>query len=105
MELQDLTPAEIAAESGQPPTVVKVREVPAAIEAREALLVAITQETRTVVDKHPGQASSALVELAQAYALLATTSTPVATTGGSVLVPVQGRAGGHQVGLCLELEP
>ena len=74
MELQDLTPVETAAESGQPPTMVKVREVPAAIEAREALLVAIAQETRAVVDKHPGQASSALAELAQAYALLATTS-------------------------------
>ncbi|MGB7797606.1 MAG: hypothetical protein WA731_22690 [Pseudonocardiaceae bacterium] len=105
MELQDITPVEISPESGQPPTTVKVREVPAAIEAREALLVAIAQETRTVVDKHPGRASSALVELAQAYALLATTSAPVATDGSSAVVPLQGRAGGHQVGLCLELEP
>lgn len=69
-EVQDITPVEISPESGQPPTMVKLREVPAAIEAREALLVAIAQETRTVVDKQPGWASSALVELAQAYALL-----------------------------------
>ncbi|MFJ9281414.1 hypothetical protein HS99_0014650 [Kitasatospora aureofaciens] len=93
------------AESGQPPTAVKVREVPAAIEAREALLAAIAQEARTVVDKQPGQASSALVELAQAYNLLATTSVPVTTDGTSALTPVQSRAGGHQVGMCLELEP
>lgn len=105
MEVQDITPVEISPESGQPPTIVKLREVPAAIEAREAILVAIAQETRTVVDKQPGRASSALVELAQAYALLATTSAPVATDGGSAVVPLQGRSGGHQVGLCLELEP
>jgi hypothetical protein len=90
---------------GQSPTVVKVREVPAAIEAREALLTAIALEARTVVDKQPGHASGALLELTQAYALLATASVPVATDGGSALVPVQGRASGHQVGLCLELEP
>lgn len=105
MEIQDVTPTEVPAGSGQPPATVRIREVPAAIEAREALLAAITQETRTVVEKHPGQASAALVQLAQAYALLASGLMPVTTDGGGVLAPVQGRAGGHQVGLCLELEP
>ncbi|MER6945926.1 hypothetical protein ABT294_18025 [Nonomuraea sp. NPDC000554] len=79
--------------------------MPAAIEAREALLVAIAQESRTAVHKQPGKASGALVELAQAYALLASGSVPVTTDGGSVLAPAQARAGGDQVGLCLELEP
>jgi hypothetical protein len=85
--------------------VVKVREVPAAIEAREALLTAIASETRTVMDKQPGRSAAALLQLAQAYAALSTTSVPVTTDGGSALAPVQGRSGGHQVGLCLEVEP
>jgi hypothetical protein len=45
MEIQDIRPAEIPPESGQPPTMLKVREVPAAIEAREALLVTISTPT------------------------------------------------------------
>ncbi|MBA9043321.1 MULTISPECIES: hypothetical protein [Streptomyces] len=100
MEIRDVTP-------GKPNTagMIKVREVPAAVEAREALLTAITREAQTVVDKHPGGAAAALVQLAQAYAALSTTGVPVTTDGSSVLTPFQGRAGGHQVGLCLELEP
>jgi multidrug resistance efflux pump len=98
VDIQDVTPAERT-----PPAVIKVREVPAAVEARDALLTAIAQDTRAVVDKQPGQASAALLQLAQAYALLATATVPVATDG--TVAPVQGRAGGHQVGLCLELEP
>ncbi|MGR3937426.1 hypothetical protein [Streptomyces sp. BRA346] len=100
MEIRDVTPAEPSSAG-----VIKVREVPAAGEAREALLTAIAQEAKTVVDKYPGGAAAALVQLAQAYAALSTTSVPVASDGSSVLTPVQGRAGGHQVGLCLELEP
>ncbi|WP_181792833.1 hypothetical protein [Streptomyces sp. WELS2] len=100
MEIRDVT-SETAGSTG----VLKVREVPAAVEAREALLAAIAQEARTVVDKHPGEAAPALVQLAQAYAALSTTSVPVSTDGSSAVAPVQGRASGHQVGLCLELEP
>ncbi|MFF9307076.1 hypothetical protein [Streptomyces sp. NPDC014777] len=97
MEIRDVT-----ADEPNPAGVIKVREVPAAVEAREALLTAIAQEAKTVVDKHPGEAAAAL---AQAYAALSTTSVPITTHGSSATTPVQGRAGGHQVGLCLELEP
>lgn len=100
MEIQNVTP-----EDPNPMAVVKVREVPAAIEAREALLTAIAQEARTVVDKQPGGGAAALFQLAQAYAALSTSSVPVTTDGSSATTPVQGRSSGHQVGLCLELEP
>ncbi|MGQ4417906.1 hypothetical protein ACN6LA_004331 [Streptomyces sp. SAS_269] len=100
MEIQDVTPREPA-----PTAVLKVREVPAAIEARDALLTAITRETAAVVDKEPGAAAAALLQLAQAYAALSTSSVPLTSDGASAMTPVQGRAGGHQVGLCLELEP
>ena len=46
MDVQDITPGETTDTA-----VVKVREVPAAIEAREALLTALAQEARTVTDK------------------------------------------------------
>jgi hypothetical protein len=100
MEIRDVTPDEPSAAG-----VIKLREVPAAVEARTALLTAIAREAGTVVENHPGQAAAELVQLAQAYAALSTTSVPVTTDGSSVPTPVQGRAGGHQVGLCLELEP
>lgn len=45
-----------------------------------------------------------VLELAQAYALLSTASVPVSTGSNSAVVPVQGKARGHQVGMCLELE-
>ncbi|WP_406719065.1 hypothetical protein OHA53_34905 [Streptomyces althioticus] len=100
MEIRDVTPDEPLSTG-----VLKVREVPAAVEARQALLTAIAQEAKTAVDKHPGQAAATLLQLAQAYAALTTTSVPVTTDGSSAVTPVQGRAGGHQVGLCLEMEP
>ncbi|CAL9661719.1 hypothetical protein SUDANB108_07045 [Streptomyces sp. enrichment culture] len=100
MEIRDVT-----ADEPSPAGVIKVREVSAAVEAREALLTAIAQEAKAVVDKRPGEAAAALVQLAQAYAALSTTSVPVTTDGSSALTRVQSRAGGHQIGLCLELEP
>lgn len=100
MEIQDVTPAQPIS-----PTVLKLREVPAAIEARDALLTAIAQESRAVVDKQPAQASAALLQLAQAYVLLSNTTVPAGPDGGSALAPVQSRSGGHQIGLCLEFEP
>ncbi|MEU7140901.1 hypothetical protein ABZ942_15725 [Nocardia sp. NPDC046473] len=105
MEVHDITPDTIPAEIGQSAAVIKVREVPAAVEARRALLEAIAQEARAAVDKEPGNASAALLELTQAYALLASASVPVGTDGGSAELALQGRSGGQKVGLCLELEP
>ncbi|MEU9594210.1 hypothetical protein AB0D84_31450 [Streptomyces sp. NPDC048193] len=87
------------------PVALKVREVPAATEARDSLLSAIAAEAKEVSDRHKGQSSVALESLARAYALV-TSGTMVtnAATGGTTAA-VQGRSGGHQVGLCLELEP
>ncbi|MFD9593713.1 hypothetical protein ACFWA9_13280 [Kitasatospora sp. NPDC059973] len=53
---------------------VQVTESPAAAEARDKLLAAIGREAEHVPAANPGQASSALVELARAYVLV---------TGGS----------------------
>jgi hypothetical protein len=83
--------------------VIKVREVPAAAEAREKWLQAIATEAHEIMDKRTGQASAALEELAHAYAVVTSASTAV--TPSSEIIPIQTRAGGHQVGLCLELEP
>ncbi|NNH75248.1 hypothetical protein HLB23_36270 [Nocardia uniformis] len=105
MEIQDMTPTEHSSEPDMPPAVVRVREVPAAIDARNALLEAIAQEARAIVDAKHGKASEALYQLAQAYAMLSTTPIPMGTDGASMPAPIQTRAGGHQVGLCLELEP
>ncbi|MEU6012544.1 hypothetical protein ABZ826_00360 [Streptomyces sp. NPDC047515] len=90
----------------QIPAVIRLREVPAAAEARESLLQAIAAEARAVTAKHPGQASGALEELARAYALVTTGVTAQPVPSGVADGPgLQARAGGHQVGLCLELEP
>ncbi|MFG1798232.1 hypothetical protein [Nocardia sp. NPDC049149] len=105
MEIQDVTPIEPAAESDLSPAVVRVREVPAALDARTALLEAIALEARAIGDAKHGKASEALYQLAQAYSMLSTTPVPLGTDGSSMPAPVQTRAGGHQVGLCLELEP
>ncbi|MFD9593717.1 hypothetical protein ACFWA9_13305 [Kitasatospora sp. NPDC059973] len=58
----------------QIPAVIQVQASPAATEARDALLAAIGAEAQLVVEKSAGQASAALVELARAYALVATDS-------------------------------
>lgn len=105
MDIQNLTPDEASTEADQPPAVVRVREVPAALDARNALLESIAQEARNLVDSKQGKAAEALFQLAQAYSMLATTPVPVGTDGATMPVPIQTRAGGHQVGLCLELEP
>ncbi|GAA3107573.1 hypothetical protein [Streptosporangium carneum] len=98
MTIQETPPEQI-------PAVITVREVPAAAEARDALLKAITAQANAIADGHQGQASTAVEELARAYALVTSGATAVAPTGETTTIPLQSRAGGHQVGLCLELEP
>ncbi|MGW8782588.1 hypothetical protein ACWGNM_31620 [Streptomyces sp. NPDC055796] len=51
---------------------IPVAEALAVTEARDVLLAAIGQEAQLVVEKSAGQASAALLELARAYALVAT---------------------------------
>ncbi len=89
----------------QIPAVIRVREVPAAAEAREKLLQAIAAEAEAIMNKSQRQASTALEELARAYALVTSGATAVAPAAETTAVQLQSRAGGHQVGLCLELEP
>lgn len=78
---------------------MQAQEVSAADTARESLLRAIGREADAVSEKNAGGAATALLELARAYALVASPSPPALTPG------VQTRSSGHQVGLCLELEP
>ncbi|MFI1577542.1 hypothetical protein [Embleya sp. NPDC020630] len=88
------------------PAVIPLRELPAAAEAREQLLQAIAATARAVTERHAGQASGALVALARAYALVTSgTTAPPTLLGDPENTGVQVRAGGHQVGLCLEPEP
>ena len=107
MTAEDMKSAEIGTDTGiqQVPTVIKVREVPAAAEAREKLLQAIAAEAQAITDNSSGQSAAALESLAHAYALVTAGATAVATTNETTTVPLATRAGGHQVGLCLELEP
>lgn len=98
MTIEDIPPEQI-------PAVIRVREVPAAAETREKLLQAIAAEAEAIMNKSLGQGSTALEELARAYALVTSGATAVAPAGETTAVGVQSRAGGHQVGLCLELEP
>ncbi|MGH3814014.1 MAG: hypothetical protein ACRDUV_16435 [Pseudonocardiaceae bacterium] len=106
MTAEDVTPAEIGTDAGiqQIPATIRVREIPAAVEAREKLLQAIAAEAQVITDKFTGQSSVALESLARAYALV-TGATAVAPTSEITTLPLATRAGGHQVGLCLELEP
>ena len=108
MTTEEATPVESGTDAGvQPiPTMIKIREVPAAAEAREKLLGAIAAEAQKIIDEPTGQASGVLEGLARAYAIVASGSTAAAPASEVVSVPmVASRAGGHQVGLCLELEP
>ncbi|WP_405584207.1 hypothetical protein [Streptomyces sp. NBC_01092] len=76
------------------PATRTVGEVPAAADARDALLQAISQEARNVAEKSQGQASTALEQLARAYALVVSgyaPETPVPGTGTEP-VRVQSRA-------------
>jgi hypothetical protein len=98
MSAEQQTPAQSEA-AQQIPITLQLQEVPAADTARESLLRAIGREADSVSVKNAGGASTALLELARAYALVVSPSAPALTPG------VQTRAGGHQVGLCLELEP
>ena len=68
------------------------------------MLQAIPAEAQTITDKLAGQCSAALESLARAYALV-TGATAIAPTSETTTFPLATRAGGHQVGLCLELEP
>ncbi|MGW7099680.1 hypothetical protein [Streptomyces sp. NPDC054838] len=54
----------------QVPLVIPVKVVPAAAEARDALLQAIGKEAEHLAERSQGQASKALEELARAYALV-----------------------------------
>ncbi|KAB2587743.1 MULTISPECIES: hypothetical protein [Streptomyces] len=69
-------------ESVEIPAQVTVTEVPAAVDARDALLRAIGQEAQHVADKSAGQASAALEALARAYALVSGSG-----TAANVVVP------------------
>ncbi|MGW6691718.1 hypothetical protein [Streptomyces sp. NPDC054961] len=64
--------ANISAGEGiqQIPARISVSEVPAVSDARDKLLAAIGTEAQTVAEKSTGQASTALAELARAYALV-----------------------------------
>ena len=99
----------IAASEGiqQIPPVIRVREVPAAVEAREKLLLAIAAEASGITSKpgETGQASADLERLAHAYALVTSGATAVAPADEMTPISAQARSGGHKVGLCLELEP
>ncbi|MEZ7129053.1 hypothetical protein ACBR40_27295 [Nonomuraea sp. AD125B] len=106
MTTSEVSPTPVDSAAQQIPAVIKVREVPAAAEAREKLLQAIAAEAQAVTAKSPGQASAALEELARAYALVTSGATAVAPAAPeATTVQFDSRAGGHQVGLCLELEP
>ncbi|MFD9302233.1 hypothetical protein ACFWCB_06000 [Streptomyces sp. NPDC060048] len=72
----------------QIPAVIEVTEVPAAADARDALLRAIGAEAQLVADQFPGQASTALGELARAYALVTAGTTTVPGVG---IVSTSGR--------------
>jgi len=104
---EEATPVDSGTDAGvqQIPTTIKLREVPAAVEAREKLLQAIAAEAQKITDKPTEQASHALETLARAYALVTSGSTAAAPASEVVSIPLASRAGGHQVGLCLELEP
>jgi hypothetical protein len=67
-------------------------------------LLAIAAEAQELSDKQRGHASAALKPLARSYALVTSGATAVTPTN-EVTVPIQQRAGGHQVGICLETEP
>lgn len=104
---EEATPVESGTDAGvqQIPTMIKLREVPAAAEAREKLLGAIAAEAQTIIDEPTGQASGVLEGLARAYAIVTSGSTAAAPASEVVSIPMASRAGGHQVGLCLEVEP
>jgi hypothetical protein len=82
------------ADAGALPATVRVIEVPAVSEARDALLQAIGREAEHVADKSAGQAAAALEQLARAYALVISGATPGSSVPGTSvgLVPVQTRA-------------
>ncbi len=102
----DLQAVEVTADEAiqQIPATITLPEAPAAADARDKLLQAIAAEAEAVTNTHRGQASAALESLARAYALLIT-GTALAPAGELAAIPLTTRAGGHQVGLCLELEP
>ncbi|MGB8946638.1 MAG: hypothetical protein WCD21_41345 [Streptomyces sp.] len=83
MTSNDAESTPIAADAGiqQIPAQVTVTHAPAVTESRNALLAAIGAEAQLVAEKSTGQASSALVELARAYALVTAGTTAVAAPG------------------------
>ncbi|MCX5207667.1 hypothetical protein OG897_40500 [Streptomyces sp. NBC_00237] len=83
----------------QIPAVVRAGEVSAAADTREALLRAIGAEAQLVAAKSAGQSSTALEELARAFAL--TTSGTVTVDGAPQLAT---RQGGHKVGYAVDID-
>lgn len=70
-----------------------------AADARDSLLRAIAAEARTL-EQHPRSAGTdALERLARAFVLV------TRGEGSESTLPAESRAGGHQVGLGLEIEP
>jgi hypothetical protein len=78
------TEASAAEEAQQVPIVINI---PAAVEARDNLLQAIAREAQHVANRGTGQASTVLVELARAYALVTTGATEAGEVPPPVLVP------------------
>lgn len=60
-----------------PAQVTVLPQVPAAVDAQDKLLTAISQEAQNLAQQLPGQASAQLAELARAYALIRTRSITV----------------------------
>lgn len=67
---EETTTSTSEAEIQQIPPLVSVADAPSVTDARDTLLKAIAAEAQHVADKHPGQASKTLAELAHAYALV-----------------------------------
>jgi hypothetical protein len=105
METEDTTPATDSGDTDTSVTVINCGRCPLLSMHIRLSSRPLPKRPHAVVGKQAGKASGALLEFAQAHALLVTTSVPVATDDGSAPIPVQGRTASHQVGLCLEWEP
>ncbi|MEU5423654.1 hypothetical protein [Streptomyces sp. NPDC020667] len=100
MTSNEAEPVVIADEGVQQiPAVIQVTQPAATVSARDSLLEAIGREAQLVAEKFPGQASTALEQLARAFALVASATPAVAdvTKGARSLaltneVPIDGPA-------------
>lgn len=92
-----VTPETEATDLGQIPAMITMTEHPALTQARSALLKAIGQEAQHVADKHQGQASKQLEELARAYALV--TAGAPAVVAGTPAIGARSAEGRHSISL------